>query len=73
MSGSLTFNSSTAAFLGGVRSAFMSVFFLVLAGTYVGLGALAHDFGLSVFWLTLSTLLVWAAPAQVILISGTVS
>lgn len=41
-----------------------------MAGTYVGLGALAHDFGLSALWLTLSTLIVWAAPAQVILISG---
>ncbi len=70
MSGSLTFNSSAAAFLSGIRAAFLSVFFLVLAGTYVGLGALAHDFGLSVTWLTLSTALVWAAPAQVILISG---
>ena len=70
MAGSLTFDSSSAAFFGGVRAAFLSVFFLVLAGTYVGLGALAHDFGLSIFWLTLSTLLVWAAPAQVILISG---
>lgn len=69
-SSSLTFTSSAAAFLGGIRSAFMSVFFVVLAGTYVGLGALAHDFGLSAFWLMLSTLLVWAAPAQVILISG---
>jgi predicted branched-subunit amino acid permease len=70
MPASLNFNSSAAAFFGGVRSAFMSVFFVVLAGTYVGLGALAHDFGLSAFWLTLSTVLVWAAPAQVILISG---
>jgi predicted branched-subunit amino acid permease len=46
-----------------------SVFFLVLAGTYIGIGALAHDFGFSVWWLALSTLLVWAAPAQVILVS----
>jgi predicted branched-subunit amino acid permease len=64
------FHSSSAAFLGGVRSALTSVFFLVLAGTYIGLGALAHDFGLGSWWLALSTLLVWAAPAQVILISG---
>ena len=28
-------------------SALTSVFFLVLAGTYIGIGALAHDFGLS--------------------------
>jgi predicted branched-subunit amino acid permease len=65
-----TFNSTAAAFFGGMRSALFSVFFLVLAGTYIGMGALAHDFGLSAWWLALSTLLVWAAPAQVILISG---
>lgn len=65
-----TFSSSAAAFLGGVKSALASVFFLVLAGTYVGMGALAHDFGFSSWWLALSTVLVWAAPAQVILISA---
>ena len=47
-----------------------SVFFLVLAGTYIGIGALAHGFGLGAWWLALSTVLVWAAPAQVILISA---
>jgi predicted branched-subunit amino acid permease len=65
-----TFSSSAAAFLGGVKSALRSVFFLVLAGTYIGMGALAHDFGFSSWWLALSTVLVWAAPAQVILISA---
>ena len=42
---------------------------LVLAGTYIGIGALTHDFGLSAWWLAISTVLVWAAPAQVILIT----
>jgi predicted branched-subunit amino acid permease len=41
-----------------------------MAGTYIGLGALAHDFGLPPLWLALSTIFVWAAPAQVILISA---
>src|SRR6185436_337697 len=59
-----------AAFFGGVRSALGSVFFPVLAGTYIGIGALAHDYGFSAWWLALSTVLVWAAPAQVILISS---
>ncbi len=58
-----------AAFAAGMRSAWVSVFFLVLAGTYIGLGALAHDFGFTVWWLTASTIVIWAAPAQVILIS----
>lgn len=62
--------STTSAFLGGVRSAILSVFCLVLAGTYIGIGALAHDFGFSSWWLALSTVVVWAAPAQVILISS---
>ena len=64
------FTSNAAAFFGGVKSAWFSVFFLVLAGTYIGMGALAHDFGLSSWWLALSSMLVWAAPAQVILISA---
>ena len=58
------FNSNAAAFFGGVKSAWTSVFFLVLAGTYIGMGALAHDFALSSWWLALSTILVWAAPAH---------
>mgnify|MGYP003693717875 CR=1 FL=1 len=39
-------------------------------GTYIGLGALAHDVGLPPVWLALSTILVWAAPAQLIMISA---
>ncbi|HVV61912.1 MAG TPA: AzlC family ABC transporter permease [Pseudolabrys sp.] len=61
---------ATSAFFAGVKSAVTSVFFLVLMGTYIGIGALAHDFGFSSWWLALSSLLVWAAPAQVILISS---
>jgi predicted branched-subunit amino acid permease len=64
------FHSNAAAFFGGVKSAWTSVFFLVLMGTYIGIGALAHDYGFASWWLALSTLLVWAAPGQVILISS---
>jgi predicted branched-subunit amino acid permease len=46
------------------------VFSLVLIGTYAGIGALAHDYGFSITWVLLSTLLVWAGPAQVILLSA---
>jgi predicted branched-subunit amino acid permease len=70
MSSPATFNSNAAAFFGGLKSAIFSLFFLVLAGTYIGIGALAHEFGLTSWWLALSTILVWAAPAQVILISA---
>ena len=64
------FNSTSAAFFGGVKSAFTSVFFLVIGGTYIGIGALAHDFGFASWWLAFSTVLVWAGPAQVILITA---
>jgi predicted branched-subunit amino acid permease len=70
MSAPDAFPSSASAFFGGVKSALTSVFFLVLMGTYIGIGALAHNFGFSPWWLALSTFLVWAAPAQVILISA---
>jgi predicted branched-subunit amino acid permease len=59
-----------AAFLAGIRAAWASVFSYVLFGTYIGIGALAHDFGFGMFWAMVSTVLVWAGPAQVILISG---
>jgi predicted branched-subunit amino acid permease len=62
--------STAANFFAGLRSALTSVFFLVLAGTYIGMGALAHDFGFAPWWLAVSSILVWAAPAQVILISA---
>jgi hypothetical protein len=70
LSASTKFPSSAAAYFGGVKSALLSVFSLVLMGTYVGLGALAHDVGLPPVWLALSTILVWAAPAQLIMISA---
>lgn len=56
-------------FLDGVSAAVRSVFFYVLVGNYLGLGALAHEVGFSFWWMGLSTLLIWAAPAQVILVS----
>ena len=56
-------------FLDGLIAAVRSVFFYVLVGNYIGIGALAHEFGFSFWWMALSTLLIWAAPAQVILVS----
>jgi predicted branched-subunit amino acid permease len=58
------------AFIDGMRAAATSALSLVLVGTYVGIGALAHDYGFSFAWLALATALVWAGPAQVILISA---
>jgi predicted branched-subunit amino acid permease len=42
---------------------------LVLFATYLGIGALAHDSHFSLAWALMSTVLVWAGPAQIILIS----
>jgi predicted branched-subunit amino acid permease len=67
---SRSYSNSALAFFGGVRAAYGSVFTLVISGTYVGIGALAHGFGLSATWLVLSTVFVWAGPAQVIMISA---
>src|ERR1700754_1666415 len=62
--------SQPSAFFQGFAAAWRSVFAYVLFGTFVGIGALGHDFGFSAFWMVLSTALIWAAPAQVILISA---
>ena len=62
--------STPAAFLRGLRVAVTSVFLFVVTVTYVGYGALVHDFGFSLPWAWLSTLLIWAAPAQVILVTA---
>ena len=42
---------------------------LVLFATYLGIGALAQDSHFSLAWALASTALVWAGPAQIILIS----
>lgn len=61
--------STPAAFVLGVKSALSSILALVLFGTFIGIGALAHDAGFTLGWAVASTVLVWAGPAQVILIS----
>jgi predicted branched-subunit amino acid permease len=62
--------TSSSAFWFGMRTAATSVFAFVIVFTYIGYGALAHDYGLSVGWAALSTALQWAGPAQVILVTG---
>jgi predicted branched-subunit amino acid permease len=61
--------SSLRAFAWGMRSVSSTVLALVLFATYLGIGALAHDTRFSLGWALLSTALVWAGPAQIILIS----
>src|SRR6266852_433771 len=60
---------SPRAFLWGMRSIASTVLTLVLFVTYIGIGALAHDTHFSMAWALASTALVWAGPAQIILIS----
>ncbi len=62
--------SATGAFLYGCRIAATSVFAFVITVTYIGFGALCHDYGFSVTWAMLSTALLWAGPAQVILVTA---
>jgi predicted branched-subunit amino acid permease len=61
--------SSAAGFARGVRTGATSVFGPVIFGTYVGYGALCYDLGFSLPWSLISTIVVWAGPAQVILVS----
>ena len=57
------------AFAWGMSSIFSTILSLVLFVTYIGIGALAHGTHFSLAWALLSTALVWAGPAQIILIS----
>jgi len=66
---SAKWHGTAAAFALGLRAVGSSILTLVLFATYVGIGALAHDTHFSLFWALASTLLVWAGPAQIILIS----
>jgi predicted branched-subunit amino acid permease len=62
--------SSAAAFTTGLTASARSVFVYVLFGTFVGYGALCHDLGFSLAWAIASTILVWAGPAQVIVVTA---
>ena len=43
---------TATAFLRGLKAAIGSVFILVTIGTFLGIGALAHDLGFSLAWAT---------------------
>jgi predicted branched-subunit amino acid permease len=59
-----------SGFLGGLRGGATSIYMVTVVGAYVSIGALGHDLGFPLFWTVLTTLAMWAAPAQVILISA---
>src|ERR1700738_1911167 len=64
-----SWKSPVRTFAWGLRSVASTVLTLVLFATYLGIGALAHDTHFSLGWALASTALVWAGPAQIILIS----
>ena len=57
-------------FTQGCKTAATSVFAFVITVTYIGFGALCHDYSLPVCWAMASTILQWAGPAQVILVTS---
>src|SRR5712664_2683321 len=61
--------SPLRAFAWGLWSVTSTVLTLVLFATYLGIGALGHYTYFSLGWVLASTALVWAGPAQIILIS----
>ncbi|MEA2939790.1 MAG: hypothetical protein QOD09_319, partial [Bradyrhizobium sp.] len=65
---SLQWQNPLRAFAWGMRSVGSTVLSLVLFATYLGIGALAHDTQFSLGWTLASTSLIWAGPAQIILI-----
>ncbi len=69
-SADLSSPSSISWFVRGVAVTPKSVLLYVVFGTYLGIGALAHDLNFSSVWALATTVLIWAAPNQVVLISG---
>lgn len=61
--------SALHAFAAGLKAGITSTFIFVTVGTFIGIGALAHDFGFSLAWAVIGSVLLWAAPAQVILMT----
>ena len=64
-----TWNSTFRTFLWGMSSVRETILAAVLFATYLGIGALAHDMHFSLAWTLVGTLLVWAGPAQIIVIT----
>ena len=57
-------------FMSGIYNASTSLLGAALFANFIGVGALAHDSGFSLGWSLASTAFVWAAPAQIVLISS---
>ena len=62
-------NSTLRAFAWGMSAISATILSAVLFVTYIGIGALSHEAQFSLLWAILATVLVWAGPAQIILIT----
>src|SRR5262249_51758682 len=65
--------TSAAAFTAGLHAGVKSVFAYVMFGTFLGYGALCQGLGFSLTWALISTALVWAGPAQLIMVTAITS
>jgi predicted branched-subunit amino acid permease len=61
---------TAVAFRRGMKAGLLSSLVLVTVGNFVGIGALAHDLGFSLAWAVLGAVLIWAGPAQVIVMTA---
>lgn len=43
---------------------------VILAATFIGIGSVCADYGMPLLWALLGTVLIWAGPAQLILVGG---
>src|SRR5262249_16038051 len=66
----LSQRSAITVAVAGFRAAWRSVLAYVVIATYFGIGGLTDGLGLGLGWAGASTALVWAGPAQVILVSA---
>src|SRR5262245_16372627 len=62
--------SALHAYGQGLLAATRTVLTYTLFATYLGVGALAHDLNFSPLWALLATVLIWAAPGQMILLTA---
>src|SRR5580692_2123281 len=62
-------NSTFRAFAWGMSAISATILSAVLFVIYIGIGALSHEAQFSLLWAILATVLVWAGPAQIILIT----
>jgi predicted branched-subunit amino acid permease len=65
--------TSGAAYLGGLHAGVKSVFAYVMFGTFLGYGALCQGLEFSLPWSLLSTAIIWAGPAQLIMVTAIAS